>query len=119
MDETQHSYRLILAILQNDDYEDTVEELNENGIFVTKLSSSGGFLKKDNVTIMIGVEKDRLADVMELLKKNAGKRKQTYYALPTPVNGEHYMGPGLPVPIERETGGVTVFTLAMDEIKKM
>ena len=30
---------------QGEDYEDTVYELNQNGFFVTMLSSTGGFLK--------------------------------------------------------------------------
>lgn len=41
----QHSGKLVLAILQGEDYEDTVYELNQNGFFVTMLSSTGGFLK--------------------------------------------------------------------------
>ena len=42
--------KLILAILQGDDYADTVYELNQNGFFATILSSTGGFLKKKSVT---------------------------------------------------------------------
>ena len=112
-------YKLIMAILQKDDYDDTVEELGKNEIFVTKLCSSGGFLKKENVTIMIGVEKERVDDVMKILEKMAGKRKETIYAMPTPVSGDHYIGSNLSVPFEREVGGVTVFTLDMEQIKKM
>ena len=33
----QHSGKLVLAILQGEDYEDTVYELNQNGFFVTML----------------------------------------------------------------------------------
>ena len=36
----QHSGKLVLAILQGEDYEDTVYELNQNGFFVTMLSST-------------------------------------------------------------------------------
>ena len=54
--DTSKDNKLILAILQEEDYDQTVEMLNEKHFFVTKLSSSGGFLKKKNVTIMIGVE---------------------------------------------------------------
>ena len=51
--------KLILAILQGDDYVDTIDELNQNGFFATILSSTGGFLKKKSVTVMIGVEEER------------------------------------------------------------
>ena len=35
--------KLILAVVQEDDYDATVSELNQNGFFVTMLSSTGGF----------------------------------------------------------------------------
>ena len=38
--------KLILSVLQGDDYDNTVSELNKAGFFVTMLSSTGGFLKK-------------------------------------------------------------------------
>lgn len=119
MGDSKTSYKLVMAILQKDDYDDTVEELGKNRIFVTKLSSSGGFLKKENVTIMIGVEAQRIGEVMEILEKNAGKRRETVYTLPTPVAGEHCLSTSMSVPVEKEVGGVTVFTLDMEEIKKM
>ena len=47
--------KMILAILQGDDYHDAVHSLNEHGFYATVLNSSGGFLKKRSVTLMIGV----------------------------------------------------------------
>ena len=38
--------KLILAVVQEDDYDTTVGELNQNGFFVTMLSSTGGFWKR-------------------------------------------------------------------------
>ena len=56
---------------------------------------------------------------MEILEKMAGKRKETVYAMPTPVSGDHYIGSNMSVPFEKEVGGVTVFMLDMEQIKKM
>ena len=67
--------KLILAVVQEDDYDTTVSELNQNGFFVTMLSSTGGFWKKKNITIMLGVEEARLEDALSILKQCAGKRK--------------------------------------------
>ena len=75
--DTSKDNKLILAILQEEDYDQTVEMLNEKHFFVTKLSSSGGFLKKKNVTIMIGVEEERLPEVSAILEKYAGRRRIT------------------------------------------
>ena len=52
--------KLILAVLQGDDYADTVSELTHNGFFVTLLNTTGGFLRKKSTTVMIGVSNERL-----------------------------------------------------------
>ena len=38
--------KMIMAVVQEDDYDTTVSELNKQGFFVTMLSSTGGFWKK-------------------------------------------------------------------------
>ena len=56
--------KLILAVLQGDDYAETVAELNRNGFSATLLSSTGGFLKKKSTTVMIGVPREKLEDAL-------------------------------------------------------
>ena len=58
--EQQTNDKMILAILQGDDYDSVVRELNKNGFYVTLLNTMGGFLRKRSVTIMIGLESARL-----------------------------------------------------------
>ena len=70
--------KLILAVVQEDDYDSTVSELNQNGFFVTMLSSTGGFWKKKNITIMLGVEESRLSEAIDILKRCAGKRNPPF-----------------------------------------
>ena len=48
--------KLVLAVLQGSDSDNTIRNLNERGFMVTVLSSTGGFLKKKSTTVMIGVE---------------------------------------------------------------
>ena len=38
--------KLVLAVLQGSDSDNTIRNLNERGFMVTVLSSTGGFLKK-------------------------------------------------------------------------
>ena len=70
MEQTESGKKLILAIIQEADYDMVVSALTEHSFYVTQLSSTGGFLKKRNVTIMIGVENERLALVLDILKEN-------------------------------------------------
>lgn len=116
--DTSRDNKLILAILQEEDYDQTVEMLNEKNFFVTKLSSSGGFLKKKNITIMIGVEEERLPEVTAILEKYAGKRKITTYAMTSTGAEVRGINTGVTIPVEKQVGGVTMFTLSMDSLKK-
>lgn len=48
--------KLILAIIEDELAFDVAKALSEKSIRSTKLSSSGGFLKKGNTTLLIGVD---------------------------------------------------------------
>ena len=111
--------KLVLAVLQEDDYEATVSALNEHGYFVTKLSSSGGFLKKKNITILVGVDELRYVELLDLLKGRAGKRLKTVFTAPSLFPGSNpEAAMSSSVPVQVETGGVTVFTMSLDGLEK-
>ena len=50
--------KLILAIVNNDDAYSVSTALSGEGFFVTKISSTGGFLMSGNTTFLMGVEDD-------------------------------------------------------------
>ena len=52
--------KLIIAIVNNDDSNAVQTALTEGGFFVTKLATSGGFLKKGNTTFFIGTNDDKV-----------------------------------------------------------
>lgn len=109
--------KLIFAILQGDDYADTIDELNHNGFFATILSSTGGFLKKKSVTVMIGVDEDKVQQVLDILKHCAGHRQQMTYSDVSMSAGGH--APQIPlVPVPVNVGGVVVFILNLDDLQK-
>lgn len=45
------------------------KELLENKISSTKLSSTGGFLKKGNTTMLIGTDVEKERSILDLIKK--------------------------------------------------
>ena len=67
---------LILAIIQDHIAQDVLNELSENKIRATKLSSTGGFFRKGNTTILIGIEEEKLDRVKEMIL-NISKNKET------------------------------------------
>lgn len=68
--------KLILAIIQDHVAQDILHELSENKIRATKLSSTGGFFKKGNTTILIGIEDEKVDRVKEMIL-NISKNKET------------------------------------------
>ena len=102
--------KLVLAVLQGSDSDNTIRNLNERGFMVTVLSSTGGFLKKKSTTVMIGVEEDRLEEALDVLQK------ETVYQSVTMPHGEMSAVP--PVPMEVMAGGAAVFIVSLDDIRK-
>ena len=45
--------------------------LTKEGYFVTKLSTTGGFLKKGNTTFFIGTDEDKVEKALEIIKENS------------------------------------------------
>lgn len=74
--------KLIFAIIHLDDVAGVIKQLNKNGFSSTKLASAGGFLKEGSVTIMIGVETERLDQAVEIIKKYSHSRVRM---VPTPT----------------------------------
>lgn len=81
MEKHINSEELIVAVLQGEDYSEVIEELNGKGFYVTILNSTGGFLRKKSVTVMIGVKSKDLDEAIEVLK-HYGKRIEMEYHSP-------------------------------------
>ena len=62
--------KLILAIIFNADAVDPLSQTLLSGEYsVTKISSMGGFLRRQNTTFVIGVEEERLPGAMALIRE--------------------------------------------------
>jgi uncharacterized protein YaaQ len=62
--------KLILAIIFNTDAVDPLSQaLLAEDYTVTKISSMGGFLRRQNTTFVIGVEEERLSDAMTIIRE--------------------------------------------------
>jgi len=60
--------KLIISILSDEDWEDVSRALIENDFRVTRIASTGGFLRRGSSTLMIGVEKERVDRAIELIR---------------------------------------------------
>ncbi|MDU6880404.1 cyclic-di-AMP receptor [Finegoldia magna] len=65
--------KLIVVIMEDDLSHILSKELLENKISSTKLSSTGGFLKKGNTTMLIGTDVEKEQSILDLIKKVCDK----------------------------------------------
>ena len=68
--------KMIIAIVQSKDSNRLRKAFNKADIHVTQLSTTGGFLREGNATFLIGIEDDRVQEVLSVIKKNAESREQ-------------------------------------------
>ena len=58
--------KMIMAIVGKDDEMETSAQLVAKGYFVTKIATSGGFLKRKHVTLMIGTEDEKVDQAISI-----------------------------------------------------
>jgi uncharacterized protein YaaQ len=108
--------KLVIAVVQGEDAQRTVEAMTQAGISSTRVSSTGGFLQQGNVTLLIGVEEARVADAVQIIRENC--RERSHYltpALPTAQPGDYLAA----FPVEVQVGGATVFVVPVDSFEKI
>lgn len=106
--------KLVIAVVQDKDSNRLSNALIKEGFRATKLASTGGFLRSGNTTFMIGIEDDRVQQVMQVIKTNCKVREQ----LVTPVSpmggtSDSY----IPFPVEVQVGGAAVFVVPVERFE--
>lgn len=109
--------KLVIAIVQDEDSKEVLESLTDENYRVTKLATTGGFLKSGNTTLMVGVEEEKVQSVVNIIKQICKKRKEILVT-PTTSNGsesgymQHY-------PVQINVGGATIFVIDVDQFIKI
>lgn len=107
--------KLIICIVQDQDAGALIEDLTEKEFRVTKLSSTGGFLKAGNTTLLIGVDENEVPSVIKVIEENCKTRELTTSLLTVTMPGDTY----IPFPLEVKVGGATVFILDVEKYIKI
>ena len=61
--------KLVIAIVQDEDAGRVVSALMDKGFGVTKLATTGGFLRAGNTTLISGVEDEKLDEALAIIEK--------------------------------------------------
>lgn len=108
--------KLVVAIVHNEDAGPLVDALLEREYRTTRLHSSGGFLRQSNATVLVGVEEERVEDVVAIVRESCHARTQVVNPMPPIMEpGEFFM----PYPLEVEVGGATVFVLPVERFERL
>jgi uncharacterized protein YaaQ len=106
--------KMITVIIHDEDSKELLKKLNEKEFGVTKLASTGGFLRSGNTTLLIGVSKEQLDEVLEMIKETCKIRKQLTTTAPVGANTSNFVV----MPLEVTVGGATVFITDVERYEK-
>jgi len=100
--------RLMVAVIQEVDLENALASLTKLGFSVAQLSSTGGFLSRKNVTLLIGVQEGREEAAVKALKNSCQQRVEF---VSSPLRGAAFP---MPTPMQVTVGGATVFMFEVE-----
>ncbi|NLL04883.1 MAG: hypothetical protein GX270_03650 [Clostridiaceae bacterium] len=108
--------KLVFAIVNDEDGNKVMKELNKSGFSVTKLCSTGGFLKSGNTTLLVGVDQDKVEQVIDIIKRKSKSRKQIINSPIAPIDvGSMFLNNAVEVVV----GGATIFILDVERFEKV
>ena len=110
----QASQKLFIVITADDEADALIRKLVERGYPATKVSSTGGFLRRGNATILSGIDGDDVDSVMAIVREECKARTELVPAQALPFPESIY--PAEPVQIR--VGGAIVFVLPVERFEK-
>lgn len=109
---------MIVSIISQSDELETVSKLNEEGYFVTKLSTVGGFLRKGNSTILTVTEDEKVEHAKEIIRLHAGKRTERKPIVSQFGENVFQTTTMSYVDIPTQVGGCTMFVVDVEDFEK-
>ncbi|MBN1584170.1 MAG: cyclic-di-AMP receptor [Anaerolineae bacterium] len=107
--------KLLICVVNRDDLYPLNDTLVHAGYDATMISTTGGFLREGNATLLIGIQDESVANVLEIIRNNCRTRTKLVTPLPPDVEyGEALMLE----PIEVQVGGATIFIVNVERFVK-
>ena len=101
-------------ITAGDEADNVINKLVERGYPATKVSSTGGFLRRGSATIFSGVDADDVDAVMGIIREECKARTDF-----VPAQGLPFPDSIMPAePVKVRVGGAIVFVLPVERFEK-
>ena len=107
--------KLLIAIVNSDDADACCDAMGSAGMDLTRLRTTGGFLGRGNETLLVGLDASRVDEAVAMLRSHARGRVDQ---MATPLAAEA-IGVFVPVPVEVEVGGATVFVVDVERFERL
>jgi len=106
--------KLIVAIVSNDDSSAVTNALTKSNYSVTKLATTGGFLRAGNTTLLVGIDDEKIEECIGIIGKESCKRTEM-----VPATASFDVGRYSSFPVEVQVGGATIFVLNVEQFMKL
>ena len=106
--------KLIIAIMSNDDSPAVSSALTKENYSVTRLATTGGFLRAGNTTLLVGCEDDRVDHAIEVIGEYGRRRTEI-----VPSTASYDIGRYASFPVEVQVGGATIFVVDVEKFIKL
>lgn len=79
--------KLMMVILNNNDADEVIKQLISEEYRVTRIASTGGFLRRGNTTLLVGTDVEKIDRAIEIIKETSieptqpGQRRATVFVL--------------------------------------
>jgi CPA1 family monovalent cation:H+ antiporter len=110
---TLHIHEIIFVIIAAKDLENVTSSLGTQGISATQIASSGGFLRKKNYTLVLGIPEGKLDLAIQTIQRST--RGNIEYLEESLDEVTMIAGPGIPVHVR----GATVFVFHIDAFEEI
>jgi uncharacterized protein YaaQ len=79
--------KLIIAILRDSDADNVTQALTHEQFRVTRVASTGGFLRRGTVTLLVGVDDQHVTSAIQTMKQHVGlssgeEKRGTVFVVP-------------------------------------
>ena len=108
--------KMVMCIVDDMDAYSVVDRLTRQKIQVTKLNSTGGFLKKGNTTLLIGLEDDQVQWVVDVVKSLCNPKDEVISMETLTMLG---YGDKNPFAFNVKTGGAVIFVMNVENFVKV
>jgi uncharacterized protein YaaQ len=105
--------KLVVAIVQDEDAPALSDAVVGRGYRATRMHTVGGFLRKGNATILIGVQERQIPELLSIIRQTC----RTRMAFLTATYPVEMAEPFLSEPIEVQVGGAVVFILNVERFE--